>query len=375
MLLEKYTTYTKRSDFYQDSAQVKVIEQFQTLYDELAGVKQDQSSSLASGLLSALRLSGKKTAKGIYLWGGVGRGKTFLMDMFYELVPTKHKKRQHFHSFMRDIHNDLQEISDKAEPLTVIAQKYAKKFNVICLDELYVSDITDAMLLSGLLHALAHNNVCLVTTSNIHPDSLYKDGLQREKFLPAIETKKNNNAVLRLGGDTDYRLMSLEKLNLYHYPLNSETESIMLKNLNYVSPDWFNWFTRKPQASGDYTFVVINKRNIDVKKVTNNAIWCTFDSLCSDPRSQVDYIELAQIYETVLISDIPIMNETMDDYCRRFISLIDEFYDRKVKVIMSAEGPALDLYTGSKLSEEFKRTSSRIAEMQTQSYLATEHKS
>jgi len=375
MLLEKYTTYTKRSDFYQDSAQVKVIEQFQTLYDELAQIAQDKPSSATTTLLNALRLSQKKTAKGIYLWGGVGRGKTFLMDMFYELVPTKYKKRQHFHSFMRDIHNSLQDINDKTDPLTVIAEDYAKKFNVICLDELYVSDITDAMLLSGLLQALADNHVCLITTSNIHPDNLYKDGLQRERFLPAIETIKNNNIVLKLGGSRDYRLMSLEKLNLYHYPLSSETESIMLKNLNYVSPDWFNWFTRKPQASDDYTFVVINKRNIDVKKVTNNAMWCTFDSLCSDPRSQVDYIELAQIYETVLISDIPIMDETMDDYCRRFISLIDEFYDRKVKVIMSAEGPASNLYKGSRLSEEFRRTTSRIAEMQTQAYLATEHKS
>lgn len=302
--------------------------------------------------------------KGLYFWGGVGRGKTFLMDLFYESLPFPEKRRMHFHRFMRHVHREMHELQGAANPLRAIARRFARQARVLCFDEFFVSDITDAMILANLLEALFEQGVVLVATSNVAPDRLYDNGLQRRKFLPAIELIKQNTTIVNLDGGIDYRLRTLEAAEIYHTPLDPEADESLERSFHALSPD-----------QGAFGRVLeVEDRSIPTRACGEGVAWFDFPALCEGPRSQNDYIELAMIFQTVLISNVPVFTTGNEDAARRFISLVDEFYDHNVKLILSAAAPVLELYQGEKLAFEFRRTESRLQEMQSRQYLAREHR-
>jgi cell division protein ZapE len=301
--------------------------------------------------------------RGLYLWGGVGRGKTWLMDLFCAYYRRLGIERHHFHSFMRQIHESLRQLEGRAAPMGQIAEEMAKRFRVLCLDEFHVIDIGDAMLLRGLLEALARAGITLVTTSNQPPDDLYRGGIQRESFLPAIEILKRGNRVIELGGVRDYRLQLFEHSLVYHTPLGDEARVNLGREFDRLAG-------KSVQESGRFR---VPGRPIRFLKRGGGVIWCDFDAVCGPPRWQIDYLELARSHHTVFISDIPHLNEGWDDRARRFINLIDVFYDRKVKLVVSAENPPDQIYSGTRLKLEFQRTVSRLREMQSTTYLETPH--
>lgn len=365
MLYERYQNDLKREDFQYDVAQEKAIQRLQRISDALVSAAPTASSPQPK-LLKRL-LSGRKhrhePIKGLYLWGSVGRGKTYLVDLFYATLPINHKKRIHFHSFMQQIHAALAELKEQQSPLQSVARHFAAQTRLICLDEFFVSDITDAMLLSGLLQALFNQGVTLVTTSNIPPDDLYKDGLQRARFLPAIDLIKEHMEVMNLDGDRDYRLRYLEKAEIYHYPLDETAEGILLDTFDHVSPE-VGYANGRLEIAG---------RSIPTRRQADGVVWFDFSAICDGPRSQTDYLEIARCFHTVLISDVPIMDWQMENQARRFLNLVDAFYDRSVKLIISAAAPITEIYQGEKLTFEFQRVISRLQEMQSHDYLAREH--
>ena len=302
--------------------------------------------------------------KGLYLWGGVGRGKTLLCDMFFNTLPIEKKRRIHFHRFMQGVHDKLCCIEGEQSPLEIVAADYAEQYRVLVLDEMHINDITDAMLMSGLLRGLFSRGVVIVTTSNVQPNELYKDGLQRAQFLPAIDALNEFTDVIFLGGDTDYRLRALENAEIYHVPLDAAADAVL--------DDYF----RKAVANGEVitdSSVEINQRRINVHKLSENVVWFQFDALCMTNRSTDDYIEIAQQFDTVLVANIPTLDGSSTDVSRRFINMIDEFYDRKVKLVVTAAALPEALYQGTRLSFEFERTASRLREMQSVEYLASQH--
>ncbi len=301
--------------------------------------------------------------QGIYLWGGVGRGKTWLMDLFCSYHGDLAIERHHFHSFMRKIHEMLRILEGKAAPLDLVAGDMAQRLRVLCLDEFHVIDIGDAMLLRGLLEALERAGISLVTTSNSSPDNLYLGGVQRESFLPAIEILKSNNQVIELGGERDYRLQLFEASSVYHTPLGDEAAINLSREFERLASEPVEEMGRF-QVPG---------RPIRFYKRGGGVIWCDFNALCGPPRWQNDYLELARSHHTVFISDIHHLDGTWDDRTRRFINLIDVFYDRKVKLVVSAENPPQEIYSGTRLKFEFQRTVSRLKEMQSATYLETPH--
>ena len=362
--LERYQADLKRPDFFHDPAQENAVRHLQRLYDDL--VAAEHQIKLA-GLFG--RLLGKKRQgpiKGLYFWGGVGRGKTYLVDTFYDALPFKEKMRTHFHRFMKRVHEELQTLEGEKNPLTIIAKRFAKEARVICFDEFFVSDITDAMILATLLEELFKNGVTLVATSNIVPDGLYKDGLQRARFLPAIKLLKENTEIVNVDSGIDYRLRALEQAELYHCPLSAEAERSMEESFRSLLTE--NCLVKENEA------LMIENREIRARKVANDVAWFEFRELCDGPRSQNDYIDLAKIFDAVLISGVEQMNVSTDDIARRFINLVDEFYDRNVKLILSAEVELKDLYAGGRLEFEFQRTLSRLLEMQSHEYLTRPHK-
>lgn len=300
---------------------------------------------------------------GLYLYGGVGTGKTLLMDMFVESLPFAGKVRMHFYRFMQRVHQELRQYTGRSDPLVVVAKQWADQASVICLDEFLVQDIADAMLLGELLEHLFRHQVCLVTTSNTPIDNLYENGLQRGRFLPAIEKLKQYTRSLLLESETDYRLRSLDKARTYYQPLGSRTDEKMMQS----------WRMLAPSAHRENEWVEVNGRLINSLFATDTSVWFDFEKLCGDGRSQLDYIELARCYHAVFLSNVPQMTEALNDKVRRFISLVDEFYDRKVKLMLSAAVPLESLYTGSRLASEFERTHSRLVEMQSQAFLAAPH--
>lgn len=310
------------------------------------------------------RLTGRQAEppKGLYLWGGVGRGKTWLVDLFFDSLPIRSKQRIHFHRFMQRIHAELKRHADQRDPLVRVAADWARECRVLCLDEFFVSDIADAMLLAGLLENLFSRDVILVTTSNLAPDELYRDGLQRAKFLPAIALIKRHTRVLHLAGDTDFRLRILEQSPVFHWPLGPEAQAALERSYEAI-------------AAGCEldTRLMVNDRPLHAVRRGDGVIWFTFEELCEKPRGSVDYIELARAFNTVVISDIPQLGEEDSNAARRLIILVDEFYDHGVKLLLSAEVPIETLYTGHRLRFEFQRTASRLAEMQTHDYLARPH--
>ncbi len=337
-----------------DRAQVGALEHFQRLYEDLVALDRLENSIIRL-------LARKQVVKGVYLWGGVGRGKSFLMDSFYDCASTPRKRRVHFHRFMQDIHRALHRHQGAENPMAIIAREIAKQTRLLCLDEFHITDITDAMLMRRLLEGLFAHGVVLVTTSNQHPDGLYRDGLQRSQFVPAIELIKTSLDVVNVNDGVDYRLRELERAGVYHVSSDAEAE-LGRTYLGIAGHD-----------AGDTSALEIENRTINVRRHAHGVAWFDFVELCDGPRGKADYIELARRYHTVIVSGIPIFGPDNGDIVRRFTWLVDEFYDRRVKLIASAAAVPMDLYPHAAGGDQFERTVSRLTEMQTHEYLALEH--
>lgn len=361
----RYASDLKQPGFHYDPAQEMVVAKLHDLHQRLVQ-RHGRRDSLAARVRRVFKRTAEGPEKGLYLWGGVGRGKTYLMDVFFESLPFEQKMRAHFHRFMRRVHQELKALAGESDPLELVAERLSREAQVICFDEFFVSDITDAMILANLLDALFRRNVCLVATSNIEPDLLYKDGLQRARFLPAIALLNQHTEVVHVDSPMDYRLRALERAELYHCPLDDSADRSLEQSFNSLVPD--------PEAAQANVDLEIEGRLIRARRLADDVAWFDFSALCDGPRSQNDYIELARVYHAVLISNVPAFTPNLDDQARRFINLVDEFYDRNVKLILSA-AEALDrLYQGGRLSFEFQRTASRLLEMQSHEYLARPHR-
>jgi cell division protein ZapE len=362
--LERYRHDLERRAFSPDPAQREAAGYLQTLYEALLAEYQRRESRLARLRLS---LGGSRPApyRGIYLWGGVGRGKTWLVDSFHESLPFAQKTRLHFHRFMRRVHGELKELRNQRSPLLTVADRLAADNLVLCFDEFHVGDIADAMLLGGLLQALFERGVTLVATSNEHPDRLYSGGLQRERFLPAIAQLKQHAHVVHLDSATDYRMRYLEQAGTYHHPLDGSAGRMLAEHFERIAPD------RGSAAE----LLDIEGRSVPTVRAADGVVWFTFEAICNGPRGAADYIEIARQYQTVLIGGVPQFDESMEDAARRFIMLVDEFYDRNVRLILTAAAPPDHLYAGRRHTVPFRRTASRLVEMQSVDYLSREHKS
>ncbi|MGD9842216.1 MAG: cell division protein ZapE [Steroidobacteraceae bacterium] len=358
-LLVHYENELVRLGHQPDAVQRHAVQQLDNLRQRL--IQALQPRSFWKNLLP--RDNSTAPEPGLYFWGGVGRGKTWLMDMFYHSLPFKQKQRSHFHRFMQFIHEELKRHRDRADPLDVIAEQLAKKTRVLCFDELYVSDIADAMLLSNLFRSLFDRGVTLVATSNCAPDELYKDGLQRVRFLPAIKLIKKNSLVLNIDSGIDYRLRHLQHARTW-FDDKPESQQEMLA-----------LFTHLADGIGtENGSLELNHRKLKVRHLSDDALWFDFKEVCDGPRGSADYIELARCYHSVFISNMPQLTATTDNQMRRFINLVDEFYDRSVKLFISAATAPEEIYKGTQLSFEFRRCLSRLTEMQSTDYLALPHK-
>lgn len=355
--LEQYRIDLQRPDFHPDPAQEMAVRALDEVYQQL--VKAPSSG----GLLGRWRKPAP--VKGLYMWGGVGRGKTYLMDVFFETLPMTDKKRIHFHRFMQKVHHEMRQRQGEKNPLTNIARQFAREYRVLCFDEFFVTDITDAMILGTLMEEMFAQGITLIATSNIEPQGLYKDGLQRARFLPAIDQLLANTKVINVDGGTDYRLRLLEQAELYHCPLGDEAHAFLDERFHTLEPE-------HGRHRNNCT-VMIEGRKIDAVMSSDDVVWFEFRTLCDGPRSQTDYIELAREFHTVLLANVEQMGTGKDDMARRFINLIDEFYDRGVKLIITAEVPIEDIYTNGRLDFEFQRTRSRLIEMQSSEYLGRMH--
>ncbi len=354
--LDYYQQQCARGVISHDPQQIVALEALQQVF--LAIIKESQHRS--KGLFSWLYKP--KLITGIYLWGGVGIGKTLLMDCFFQCLPIENKMRMHFHQFMQLVHTDLAKFQGHSDPLELVAEEIAKTSLVLCFDELFVSDITDAMLLGRLFRALFARGVCLVCTSNVPPDDLYKHGLQRSQFLPAIELFKKNTHVLHIPTIIDYRLRHLKEAGVFYTPLNEANQKKMEKTFSVLAEN----------AEIIEDPVEICDRLIPIYKRTAQIIWFKFKDICSVPRSQKDYLAIAKIYKTVFISDIPVIEPNAKDMICLFISLVDVFYDANVKLVISAAEPVSEIYNRGYMILEYTRTNSRLLEMQSLDYFAGE---
>ncbi|RJX74425.1 AFG1 family ATPase [Vibrio sinensis] len=362
--LEIYQRDIKHNGFQKDDAQYEAVYALDRLYREFV----DYINTPTQEVIGWKKLFVKaplppEPPQGLYFWGGVGRGKTYLMDLFFQTLPTEKKMRVHFHRFMHRVHDELKALGEVEDPLEKVADKFKQEAEIICFDEFFVSDITDAMILGTLFQELFSRGVILVATSNIPPHDLYRNGLQRARFLPAIELIEKNCLVMNVDSGVDYRLRTLEQAEIYHYPLDEQA------NINL-----HRYYT---QLVGDekvtQTEIEINHRDIAVVKASDGVLFATFSQLCQTARSQNDYIEISKIYHTVLLADVAQMGGSLDDAARRFIALVDEFYERNVKLIISAQVALPNLYTSGQLEFEFARCQSRLTEMQSHDYLMSEH--
>jgi len=358
-----YSAQLQQGLLEEDDAQRTVIDALQKLHRELLTPATTKPLSLSERLFSRSKAKKENLTHGLYIWGGVGRGKTWLMDLFFNSLSFEQKQRLHFHHFMRTIHRELAQLKGQRDPLDTIAAKLSRRTKILCLDELYVSDIGDAMLLGQLLKGLFQHGTILVATTNIPPDHLYRDGLQRMAFLPTIALIKENMQIVELSGNTDYRLKYLESAKVYHTPLNDDSNQLLHEEFNHLA-------TSQIQV-GDA--ISIEGRSIPVISYTDDIIWFDFTVLCGGPRASADYIEIARQFHTVILSNIPIMTDEQTDHVRRFMTLIDELYDRNVNLIISAESTPKKLYQGNQLAFEYQRTASRLQEMQSRRYLAKSH--
>jgi cell division protein ZapE len=335
-----------------DAAQRRAIERLQRLFEEWSDFKSQRSNALKK-LVNRPALP-----RGVYLWGGVGRGKSFLMDSFFAVVPLKRKTRVHFHEFMRGVHRELNDLRGTADPLDEVARRVARRFRLICFDEFHVSDIADAMILHRLLARLFENGVGFVMTSNYPPDGLYPDGLHRDRVLPAIALLKERLDVLQVDAGTDYRQRTMARIETYLTPLSDESDARMEDAFQLIA-----------ETEDEEPLLHIEARSISARRRAGSAVWFDFAVLCGGPRSQNDYLEIASQFHTVLLSKVPHMSASHANEARRFTWLVDVLYDHRVKLIVSAETRAESLYTAGALAHEFQRTVSRLIEMQSREYL------
>jgi cell division protein ZapE len=357
----EYERLVRAGEIAEDAHQRNAVRALQAVYDGLV-----EAGPLERGWRSRLaKITGRRRApvRGIYLCGPVGRGKTFLMDLFYERLPIQDKRRQHFHRFMNSVHTDLKKFRQHADPLKLVAEHVAQETRVICFDEFAVADIADAMILANLFAALFAQGVTLIATSNVKPRDLYKDGLQRQRFLPAIRLIEAHTEIVQLDGPLDFRLRLLERADVYQYPISQQAEQKLAEYFSDIAPD---------QGVADAQIEILGRR-LTSRRDADGVVWFDFAEICDGPRSQSDYIEISRCYHTVLVSNVPQFTRVTENQARRFTALVDEFYDRKVKLILSAAVPLEELYVGKRLRFEFQRTKSRLEEMQSHDYLAASH--
>jgi cell division protein ZapE len=340
-----------------DAAQLRAVERLQTLYDEFAAFKAARASKLTRLFHPPV------PPKGVWLWGGVGRGKSFLMDCFFQAVPVVRKTRIHFHEFMRGVHRELEDLRGTADPLEEVAKRVARRYRLICFDEFHVSDIADAMILERLLRPLFDLGTVFVMTSNFEPDGLYPDGLHRDRILPAIELLKQKLDVLNVDAGTDYRQLSLADAQVYLTPSDDQALARMAST-----------FARLAEAADESPLLSIEHRQIRALRRAGGVVWFDFATLCGGPRSQNDYLEIANQFHTVMLSDVPEMGVNMASEARRFTWLVDVLYDHKVKLLLAAQVPPERLYVAGQFAIEFQRTVSRLIEMQSREYLESQRR-
>jgi cell division protein ZapE len=399
-LRELYTQQLSERGFKPDPVQAAVVDRLDDLRQRLIAAREADGSIVRRWFSALGSKSGSEPVRGIYLWGGVGRGKTWMMDLFYQSLPFPERRRRHFHRFMHDVHADLKSLHEREAPLELVAENIAQDTRVLCFDEFFVSDIADAMILGGLFAALFKRGVTLVATSNVEPRNLYKDGLQRQRFLPTIDLLDQHLDVIAVDGTTDYRLRRLTQAGTY-LPSDAPDTVQRLQELfdeladhdgddgnarntvdkapavttapprtvNQSGRPWPNQRVVDPSRS-----IEIEGRRIPVIRERGGVVWFDFMALCSGPRSQEDYIEIARDYQSVIVSDVPVLDSLHEDEARRFIALVDEMYDRNVNLIVSAAAPPVELYRGDRVAFQFERTASRLIEMQSEEYLAREHR-
>jgi len=360
--LERYQNDLEQGRIVPDPGQAEAVELLQRLFLELTTAPARPTQGLVRRLLKG-RSPGWRLVRGLYLWGRVGRGKTYLVDTFFDTLPFAEKRRIHFHSFMRATHEALRNVRDQSDPLIVVAGRWATEQRVLCLDEFHVGDITDAMLLAGLLEALLERGVAILATSNDAPDELYAGGLQRQRFLPAIELIKRHLGVFELAGANDYRLRTLQRAPVYYVAEAGGAERELSER--------FDALTRGTGATGGV--LSVEGREVPVQRVADGVVWFSFDVLCGGTRSTGDYIEIARCHHTVILSDVPRLGHDDADAARRFINLVDELYDRNVNLVLSAQAEPEQLYQGARLQKPFLRTVSRLHEMRSREYLARSH--
>ena len=350
-----YQNYQKELEtrgFKSDPAQLRAIDALERCATEWSHYKEKRSNSIKKIIYHP------DIPRGVYLYGGVGRGKSFLMDCFYESVPLVRKTRLHFHEFMREVHRELRELQGNADPLDILGEQMSKRFKLICFDEFHIADITDAMILHRLLMAMQHNDIGFVTTSNFKPDELYPDGLHRERLLPAIDLLNATMQVVNVDNGTDYRGRMLEQAQLYLTPCDTHTEALMHQT--------FDRLAETPDQDG---LLMIEERKLWAKRRAGGMVWFDFKVLCGGPRSQNDFLEIASQFHTVFLSGVPKMEVRMSSEARRFTWLIDVLYDRRVKLVIQADVEPEVLYTEGPMSHEFPRTASRLREMQSGAFL------
>ncbi len=354
---EIYQAELVERGYTSDAAQLRAVDALERCEREWADYKARRRNAVTKLLVKP------PIPRGVYMYGGVGRGKSFLMDCFFQAVPLQRKTRLHFHEFMREVHRELQDLKGTVNPLDALGQRIARRFRLICFDEFHVADVTDAMILHRLLDALFANRVSIVTTSNFHPDALYPNGLHRDRILPAIELLKARLQVISVDAGTDYRQQSLAQIDLYHCPLGAAADAALKRA-----------FERLREARDEAPVMQIEYRSLRALRRAGGVVWFDFATLCGGPRSQNDYLEIASRFHTVLLSNVPQMSPRLASEARRFTWLVDVLYDRRVKLILSAAVPAQELYTEGPLAHEFPRTVSRLHEMQSAAFLALERR-
>ncbi|MBN7122030.1 cell division protein ZapE [Erwinia billingiae] len=367
--LARYQQALEKGEFQPDEVQREAMTRLDGIYQALTRI-QPVSAQPAKGLFGKLnKLIGKgKTeapaaARGLYMWGGVGRGKTWLMDMFFQAIPGERKQRLHFHRFMLRVHQELTELQGQSDPLQIVADRFKSETDLLCFDEFFVSDITDAMLLGTLMEALFARGITLVATSNIPPDDLYRNGLQRARFLPAIEMIKQHCEIMNVDAGIDYRLRTLTSAHLWMTPLNDDTSKEMERMFVALAG----------VARSDKPVLEINHRSLPTQGMAEGVVAMDFKTLCGEGRSQHDYIELSRRFHSVLLYNVPVMIYKTEDQARRFLALVDEFYERHVKLVVSAEASLFEIYQGARLKFEYQRCVSRLQEMQSEEYLRLAH--
>ncbi|MCS3433206.1 cell division protein ZapE [Klebsiella sp. BIGb0407] len=366
--LSCYQQTLLQGDYQPDDVQLNAITQLDTIWQQFTSQKPEPAADSLrvrfSKLLGKSRVSAvQEPVRGLYMWGGVGRGKTWLMDMFFQSLPGERKLRLHFHRFMLRVHEELTQLQGQSDPLEKVADSFKAETDILCFDEFFVSDITDAMLLGTLMKALFARGISLVATSNIPPDELYRNGLQRARFLPAIEAIKQYCDVMNVDAGIDYRLRTLTQAHIWLSPLNQQTNGQMEK--------LYTALTGTPREAGPV--IEINHRPLATLGIANQTLAVDFSTLCVDARSQHDYIALSRQFHTVMLFNAPVMDTRNENEARRFIALVDEFYERHVKLIVSAQTDLFDIYQGERLKFEFQRCLSRLQEMQSEEYLRLEH--